>query len=514
MTTTFKPPKVFEPLADETQDTPTVFATEGTPRRKFCGYCKSKGWPGTSHDESDCRTKKRDANQRPKATTHATKVLFSEQENTWAECSATEHNNTNTPTEGWWADSCSTVHITNDIQDVPNAQPCVRAVKTGGGVTYSTHTGMATVQGLDLIGPLVVPNFPRKIIATGEITSKGGELTLTESIGKLSYRGTTIQLLPVGKLFKVQEPAETLATAMATDAEWHERYGHLPFPVFSKVSEAPSSLRSSHYECEKCKKAKTTTPVAAPQQYKIRTTQVGELIHSDLCGPFTEDMKGNKYIITLIDDYSRFTMAGAIKQKSDVASKLQEFIARFEVMTKMTVQNIRTDHGGEYRSREFTAWLRKKGIDTRPTVPYHSQTNSVAERTNRTIVTNIRANLGTLPRSLWSLAMAYSVFTRNRLPHITLNGKCPIEVISPNINMEAERQRFRLFGQKVYTVTYSEGKLTDRAAKAILVRYTNTFEIYQVMLESRRLVVAKNPQLRTEQEPCLIETMHTPPSSQ
>jgi len=332
-----------------------------------------------SHDESDCRTKKRDANQRPKATTHATKVLFLEEENTWAECSATEHNNTNTPIEGWWADSCSTVHITNDIQDVPNAQPYVRAVKIGGGVTYSTHTGMVTVQGLDLIGTLVVPNFSRKIIATGEITSKGGELTLTESIGKLSYRGTTIQLLPVGKLFKVQEPAETLATAMATDAEWHERYGHLPFPVFSKVSEAPSSLRSSRYECEKCKKAKTTTPVAAPQQYKIRTTQVGELIHSDLCGPFTEDMKGNKYIITLIDDYSRFTMAGAIKQKLDAASKLQEFIARFEVMTNMTVQNIRTDHGGEYRSREFTAWLRKRGIDTRPTVPYHSQTNSVAE---------------------------------------------------------------------------------------------------------------------------------------
>jgi len=30
---------------------------------KFCGYCKAKGWPGTSHNEVDCRTKKRDVNQ-------------------------------------------------------------------------------------------------------------------------------------------------------------------------------------------------------------------------------------------------------------------------------------------------------------------------------------------------------------------------------------------------------------------------------------------------------------------
>jgi len=40
-------------------------------------------------------------------------------------------------------------------------------------------------------------------------------------------------------------------------------------------------------------------------------------------------------------------------------------------------------------------------------VAYHSQTNAAAERTNWTIVTNIRANLGELPKSLWGLAMSY-----------------------------------------------------------------------------------------------------------
>ena len=31
----------------------------------FCAYCKSKGWPGTSHNEIDCRTKKRDQSRQP-----------------------------------------------------------------------------------------------------------------------------------------------------------------------------------------------------------------------------------------------------------------------------------------------------------------------------------------------------------------------------------------------------------------------------------------------------------------
>jgi len=46
---------------------PAAFATE-RPQR-FRGYCKTKGWPGTSHNEVDCRTKKRDS-QRASEQTH------------------------------------------------------------------------------------------------------------------------------------------------------------------------------------------------------------------------------------------------------------------------------------------------------------------------------------------------------------------------------------------------------------------------------------------------------------
>jgi len=349
---------------DEPLEPPSAFATEGTRERKFCGYCKSKGWPGTSHNENECRTKKRDANQRPQ--THLTETLTTEEENAWAECFNTEYNQTSTAgyeqtsTTGWWADSCSTVHITNDIRDVPNAQPCLRAVKTGVGVIYSTHIGIATVQGLDLVGILVVPGFPRKIIATGEITSSGGKLVLGKNTGELSYRGVTITLTPVGKLFKVEEGIMTIETAMTTDQEWHERYGHLPFPVFSKIHEAPLSLRISRFECEKCKKAKTVAPPSPPQENKIRTREVGELVHSDLCGPFSnEDLRGNKYIITLIDDHSRFTMASAIKQKSEAASRLQDLITRFEIISGRPIKNIRTDHGGEYRYEETATFVRR-----------------------------------------------------------------------------------------------------------------------------------------------------------
>jgi len=266
------------------------------------------------------------------------------------------------------------------------------------------------------------------------------------------------------------------------------------------------SLRASHYECEKCAKAKMVKPASLPQDNKIRTKAVGELLHSDVCGPFsTQDTQGNKYIVTLIDDFSRFVMARAIRNKSDVEQNLQELITLFETMSGCKAINLRCDFGGEYRSKSLISWLRKKGIDTKPTVAYHSQTNAVAERTNRTIVTNIRANLGELPRSLWGLAMSYSVYMRNRLPHIILGGKCPIEIMKKGIDMVAEKERFRPFGQKVYIPTYSEGKLADRATKAILVGYTNTIGTYLVMTENKRVITAKSPRVRTEQGPQIVE---------
>jgi len=55
----------------------------------------------------------------------------------------------------------------------------------------------------------------------------------------------------------------------------------------------------------------------------------------------------------------------------------------FETMSNSKVANLRCDFGGEYHSKTLIIWLWRKGIDTKLTVAYHSQTNAIAERTNR-----------------------------------------------------------------------------------------------------------------------------------
>ncbi|PVF93165.1 hypothetical protein CPB86DRAFT_716051, partial [Serendipita vermifera] len=51
--------------------------------------------------------------------------------------------------------------------------------------------------------------------------------------------------------------------------------------------------------CVKAKHARSPFPVSTR-----RSKQKLELIHSDLMGPFPESLKGCKYAMTLIDDYT------------------------------------------------------------------------------------------------------------------------------------------------------------------------------------------------------------------
>jgi transposase InsO family protein len=61
-------------------------------------------------------------------------------------------------------------------------------------------------------------------------------------------------------------------------------------------------------------------------------------------------------------------------------------IAIMERKGEAKIEMIQMDNGREYWSTELLEELKKKGIIIKQTVPYHSQINPVAERTNRMII--------------------------------------------------------------------------------------------------------------------------------
>jgi len=79
-------------------------------------------------------------------------------------------------------------------------------------------------------------------------------------------------------------------------------------------------LKSMETLCETCVKAKQTRLSFEGQ--RIKAKQPLELIHTDLCGLVeTPTWDDKKYMLTLLDDYTNFTVIYLLKNKYKVTDK-------------------------------------------------------------------------------------------------------------------------------------------------------------------------------------------------
>ncbi|GKB54064.1 retrovirus-related pol polyprotein from transposon TNT 1-94 [Tanacetum coccineum] len=70
------------------------------------------------------------------------------------------------------------------------------------------------------------------------------------------------------------------------------------------------------------------------------------LLHMDLCGPIMiQSINGRKYILVIVDDYSRFTWVEFLRSKDEVLDFMIKFLKMIQLRLNATVRNIRTDNG-------------------------------------------------------------------------------------------------------------------------------------------------------------------------
>ena len=176
-------------------------------------------------------------------------------------------------------------------------------------------------------------------------------------------------------------------------------------------------LSKDFEKCETCSQAKITK---RPHKNVVRNTELLELIHSDLCefeGILTRG--GNRYIITFIDDFSKYTTIYLLKNKSDAFEKFQDFLKEVENQFGRKIKRIRSDRGREYESSAFNSFVQSLGIIHETTAPYSPASNGVAERKNRTLIelTNAMLIESGAPLHFWGEAILIACHVLNRVPH-------------------------------------------------------------------------------------------------
>ncbi|GJX43246.1 retrovirus-related pol polyprotein from transposon TNT 1-94 [Tanacetum coccineum] len=141
------------------------------------------------------------------------------------------------------------------------------------------------------------------------------------------------------------------------------------------------------------------------------------LLHMDLCGPMrVASINGKRYILVIVDDYSRFTLVRFLKIKDEAPTTIIKCIKNIQVRLKATVRNVRTDNGTEFVNQTLREWYENVGITHQTSVARTPQQNGVVERRNWTLVEAARTMLifSKALLFLWAEAINTACYTQNR----------------------------------------------------------------------------------------------------
>ena len=142
-----------------------------------------------------------------------------------------------------------------------------------------------------------------------------------------------------------------------------------------------------------------------------------ELQFLDVWGPSpTVSFSGNKYYVSFVDAYSRFTWLYPIQEKYDVFHVFKQFQSQVECRFNAKILNVQTDWAGEFRS--LNTLFKQIGITHHVWCPHTHQQNGCGERKHRHIIETALALLAqsSLPTSFWDDACLTACYLINHMP--------------------------------------------------------------------------------------------------
>ncbi len=103
----------------------------------------------------------------------------------------------------------------------------------------------------------------------------------------------------------------------------------------------------------------------------------------DIVGPLTITRRGNRYIVTAMDYFTKWPIAKALKETT--AKAVSKFIYQKIICEHGCPEVLQSDRGTHFVNRVIEDLTGKFRIKHRLSSPYHSQTNGLVERFNQTL---------------------------------------------------------------------------------------------------------------------------------
>uniref|UniRef100_H3H942 Integrase catalytic domain-containing protein n=1 Tax=Phytophthora ramorum TaxID=164328 RepID=H3H942_PHYRM len=173
---------------------------------------------------------------------------------------------------------------------------------------------------------------------------------------------------------------------------------------------------------------------------------------------------------------------------------IKTYVTKVQTQFGKKVKFVRHDGAREFATNSLKAFYEVEGIEQQTTVPYAHQTNGMAERAIRTIVTIGRSMLhhAKLDKCFWAEAAMTAIYVKNRLPSPKVEHKTPFEIVYKS---KPSVKHMRVFGCQTYTLTPKEKrrKWDPKAHAGLFLGYEEVSKAYRLYdIEAGQVVVSRD----------------------
>ena len=231
--------------------------------------------------------------------------------------------------------------------------------------------------------------------------------TILHRPGKLQGHVDALSRLPTENLLftvegKIKVP-ENKAEAIIKEVHRQGHLGeHKTWKAFNRKYFTPAGK-------QKCREVVRTCPECQlGKDYKVKHLPKGninspgpwETVSIDIVGPLPVDGRSNRFIVTIMDVYSRYLIAVPVKnhRAATVSRCLYESVVAYFGAPR----SILSDRGTEFTSIIWETLSQMLGAKIKLTAPYYPQGNAVIERSHRTLNNMLRTMLLEKERREWS----------------------------------------------------------------------------------------------------------------
>ena len=101
-----------------------------------------------------------------------------------------------------------------------------------------------------------------------------------------------------------------------------------------------------------------------------------ELLHPDLKGPTrTESLGGKRYIIVVVDDFTRYTWVILLRSKIDAPEHIETLCTRLQNKKSLKIDRIQNDDDKEFENSYMESFCTRSGISQEFSAPITPQQN-------------------------------------------------------------------------------------------------------------------------------------------